>query len=308
MKIKNFEPNKQTINDLTRQFRYTAFNSKNLADSIDILEQMIRDKRCVKFLGLSGALVPAGMRVCIAETIKNRWVDIIVSTGANISHDLAISLGKEDYYQVKPSGVDDSRMRERGISRIYDIVSPDKSSINFEKDIQKILKNIDEGYYSTYELLELIGKQIKDKRSIVSLAARKNVKIIIPAFFDSILGLQLWMHSQERKMSLDERKDLDFLINMNYELKKEKKSTGALILGGGVPKNYILQSVIIPDKPHKYLVQITTDVPQYGGLSGASLEEALSWGKVDKNSRLSAVNCDATIAFPIIVSALKERL
>jgi deoxyhypusine synthase len=241
------------------------------------------------------------------EMVKNKWVDIIVSTGANITHDLAIALGGEEYIQCEPSEVDDKKMREQGISRIYDIISPDKTSIDFEKEIQKILKTIDEGTYSTYELLEKIGKSM-NKNSIAHLAALKGVKIIVPAFFDSILGMQVWMHTQERKITVNERKDLDFLINLNYELKEQKKSTGALILGGGVPKNFILQSVIIPDKPHKYVVQITTDVPQYGGLSGASLEEAISWGKAESKSKLCSVYCDATIALPIIVSALKERL
>ena len=307
MNVKDFIPKRQTVDELVKQLKRTSFNARNLGEAVDIIEEMIRDKSCTKFLGLSGALVPAGMQKCVIEMIKNKWVDIIVSTGANITHDLAIALGGEEYIQCNPSEVDDKKMREQGISRIYDIISPDKTSIKFEKEIQKILKTIDEGSYSTYELMEKIGRAF-DKNSIVRSAVSKNVKIIVPAFFDSILGMQVWMHTQERKIIVDERKDLDFLINLNYELKEQKKSTGALILGGGVPKNFILQSVIIPDKPHKYAVQITTDVPQYGGLSGATLEEAISWGKTDAKSKIHTVYCDATIALPMIVSALKERL
>lgn len=306
--VKDFEVRKQTIDELIKQLRPTAYNARKLAEATDVFEQMVRDENCVKFLGLAGALVPAGMRGCITEMIKNRWIDVIVSTGANITHDLAIALGKESYYQCDPEKTDDKKMRESGISRIYDVVSPDKSSMEFERNIQDIFKKIPEATYASYEFIERIGNEIKDEDSIVMQAAKNKVKIIVPAFFDSILGIQLWMHSQDRKISIDGRKDLDFMIGLNYDLKSQNKSTGALILGGGVPKNYILQSVIIPDKPHKYLVQITTDVPQYGGLSGASLEEALSWGKVDGDSRLAVVNCDVTIALPIIVSALKERL
>jgi deoxyhypusine synthase len=305
--VKNFVPKKQTIDELLKQLKQTSFNARSLGKAVDVLEEMIKDKNCTKFLGLSGALVPAGMQECIMEMIKNRWVDIIVSTGANITHDLAIALGGEEYIQCEPSEVDDKKMREQGISRIYDIISPDKTSIQFEKEIQKILKTIDEGSYSTYELMEKIGKAVNEG-SITSLAASKGVKIIVPAFFDSILGMQVWMHTQERKIIVDERKDLDFLINLNYELKEQKKSTGAFILGGGVPKNFILQSVIIPDKPHKYAVQITTDTAVYGGLSGATLEESISWGKTNEKSKLCTVYCDVTIALPIIVSALKERL
>jgi deoxyhypusine synthase len=307
MNVKGFAPKRQTVDELVKQLKQTSFNARNLGRAVDILEEMIRDKSCTKFLGLSGALVPAGMQECVIEMIKNRWVDIIVSTGANITHDLAIALGGEEYIQCEPSEIDDKKMREQGVSRIYDIISPDKTSVKFEKEIQKILKTIEEGSYPTYELIEKIGRAL-DKNSITQAAAMKGVKIIVPAFFDSILGMQVWMHTQERGIVVDERKDLDFLINLNYELKEENKSTGALILGGGVPKNFILQSVIIPDKPHKYVVQITTDIPQYGGLSGASLEEAISWGKTNSESKLCSVYCDFTIALPIIMSALKERL
>ena len=304
--IKDFTPKKQSIDELVKQLKFTAFNARKLSESVDILEEMIKDKNCVKFLGLSGALVPAGMRKCIVEMIKNKWVDIIVSTGANITHDLAIALGGEQYIQCS-SDIDDSKMREKGVSRIYDIVSPDKSSVKFEEEIQKILKGIGEGKFATYELLEKIGKRIEDKNSIVRSASDNNVKIIIPAFFDSILGFQIWMYSQDHEIIIDERKDLDFLINLHYDLKKNEKHSGVFILGGGVPKNYILQAVIIPNKPHKYVVQVTTDVPHYGGLSGATLDEAKSWGKVDEKSKLCCVYCDATIALPLIVSALKER-
>jgi deoxyhypusine synthase len=308
MDVKDFAPKKQTVDELIKQLNCTSFNARKLAQATDVFESMIKDEDCTKFLGLAGALVPAGMRECITEMIKNKWIDVIVSTGANVTHDLAISLGKEKYYQCEPKEIDDKKMREKSISRIYDIISPDESSVEFEKKIQNILKKIPEGIYASYEIIEKIGSEIKDNNSVVMQAAKNKVKIIVPAFFDSIIGIQLWMHTQDRRISIDERKDLDFLINLNYDLKKKKKNSGALILGGGVPKNFILQSVIVPDKPHKYLVQVTTDIPEYGGLSGASLEEAMSWGKLEPKGKYVMLHCDATIALPIIVSALKERL
>jgi deoxyhypusine synthase len=120
--------------------------------------------------------------------------------------------------------------------------------------------------------------------------------------------MQFWMYAQDHKIKINEMKDLGCMINLNFDLKEQKKNSGVVILGGGVPKNFIFQSVLMADKPHNYVVQITTDVPQWGGLSGATLEEAKSWGKVDKNSKLSVVYCDYSIIFPIIISALKERL
>jgi len=307
-RIKDFEPKKQTINEMIKQMKETAFNARKLADSVDIVEEMIKEDGCVKFLALSGAMVPAGMRKCIVEMIKNGWVDIIVSTGANITHDLSVSLAGEHYIQCDPLSANDSELAKKKISRIYDVLSPDKTFVDFEKNIQKILSEIGEGTYSSYELLEKIGKKIDDKQSIVKAAVDNGVKIIIPAFFDSILGLQVWMFSQDKKFFIDENKDLNYLINLHYKLKEENKNSGVLIIGGGVPKNYTLQAVLIPEKPHRYVVQITTDNPHYGGLSGATLEEAKSWQKVNDESKLATVYCDATIAFPIIVSSLKERL
>lgn len=306
--VKDFVARRQSVDELVRQLKLTSFNARKLAEATDIFEKMVNDSSCTKFLGLAGALVPAGMRGCIVEMIKNGWIDVIVSTGANITHDLAIALGEEAYYQCEPEKVDDKKMRDSGISRIYDIVSPDKSSIEFERKIQEIFKKIPVGNYASYELIEKIGNKIRDENSIVMQAVRNKVKVIVPAFFDSILGIQLWMHTQNRNLTIDGRKDLDFMINLNYQLKDQKKTSGTLILGGGVPKNYILQSVIIADKPHRYAVQITSDVPQFGGLSGATLSEAVSWGKTDEKSECCTVYCDATIALPIIVSALKERL
>jgi len=306
-KVKDFVPKKQSVDELVKQLRQTAFGARKIAEATDIFEQMIKDKGCVKFLGLAGALVPAGMRGCIVELIKSGWVDVIVSTGANITHDIAVGFG-EHYLQCEPDAADDEQLRKKHISRIYDVLSPDKTSETFESGIQRILKDIGEGSFATYELMKEIGDRLSDENSIVRAAAKHNVKIIIPAFFDSILGIQTWMHSQERRLTIDQRKDLDCLINVHYELKSSGGNSGAILLGGGVPKNFILQSVLIPEKPHKYIVQITTDNAVYGGLSGATLSEAISWGKATKESRLCTVYCDATIALPIIVSALKERL
>lgn len=303
----NLKPKKQTIDSLIKQMRLTAFNARRLGEAIEVLEDMIRDKNCFKFLGLSGALVPAGMRLCVVEMIKRRWVDLIVSTGANITHDIAQCFG-ESYSQCDPEKVNDLELRRKGFDRIYDLLSPTETMATMEKNIQAILSEIDDGEYSTFDLIDEIGKRLKDKNSIVRNAYEKKVKIIVPALVDSILGMQVWMNSQTRNLKLNELRDLDYMINLNFDLKKQKKNTGTFVLGGGVAKNFVLQSVLMADKPHKYVVQVTTDTPQYGGLSGATLKEALSWGKVDEKAKLCTVYCDATIALPLIVSGLIERL
>ncbi|MCK4243858.1 deoxyhypusine synthase family protein [Candidatus Bathyarchaeota archaeon] len=306
-KWKNLKIGKQTIDDLIKQMKYTAFNARSLGEAVDIIEKMITDKNCVKFLGLSGALVPSGMRLCIVEMIKRNWIDIIVSTGANITHDIAQCFG-ETYDQIDPEYVDDLELRKKGFDRIYDLVSPVETMETMENNILEILNKIDEKEYSTFELLNEIGKHLNDNQSIVRNAHLNKVKLIVPAFIDSVLGLQVWVNSQTRNLKVNEFKDLGYVVNLNFDLKKKGKNTGCLILGGGVPKNFILQSVLMADKPHKYVVQITTDTPHYGGLSGATLKEALSWGKVDEKSLFTTVYCDTTIALPLIVNSLIERL
>jgi len=303
---KNIKPKKQTVNEIVKQMRSTAFNARKLAEATDIVEEMIKDDSCKRFLGLSGAMVPAGMRMCVVEMIRRRWIDIIVSTGANITHDIAQSYG-EEYIQCDPNEVKDLELRKKGYDRIYDVASRIETMTTMEKYIQKILNNIPDGEYSTFDLLYEIGKRIDDSDSIIKCASINKVKIIVPALIDSILGIQIWMNSQSRYLKIDVTKDLDYVINLNFDLKKEGKKTGAFILGGGVPKNFILQSVLVPDKPHNYVVQVTVDTPQYGGLSGATLEEALSWGKIDEESKICTLYCDATIALPLIVSTLIER-
>jgi deoxyhypusine synthase len=306
MDVKDFQPRKQTANDLVRQMKFTAFNARKVGEAADILEQMIKDKGCVKILGLSGALVPAGMSSCIIDMIKSKWVDIIVSTGSNMTHDIAKSFG-EKFEQIEPEKIDDLELRKKGFDRIYDVVSSTKTMEMMEKNVQKIFKEIKGGEYSTYELMNEIGKRMENKNSIIRNAAENDVKIIVPAFMDSILGIQFWMYSQDHDIKLNDAKDLDYLIKLNFDLKEQNRNTGSLILGGGVPKNFILQSVLVADKPHRYVVQITTERPEFGGLSGATLEEAKSWGKIDEKSKICCVYCDATIIFPIIISALKER-
>ena len=302
--IKPFQPKKQTASLILSQFAAGAFQARKLGEAYEICRKMISDKKCDVILTLSGAIVPAGLRNCITECIKNEWVQAIVSTGANLTHDLANAFGEEYLYW---HGESDIELRKQHSSRIYDIVSPDKSSITFEKEIQKIISGI-KGELTSSEIIYQIGRKIKDKNSIVANAARKNIPIYCPAISDSILGFQIWMQQQDRDLKINEIKDLTRIFDYMYELRSAKKRTGIIILGGGVPKNYAIQAALLPEKPHDYVVQITTDSPHWGGLSGATLEEGISWGKVKERAKTATVYCDATIAFPLIVSALKEEI
>ena len=139
--------------------------------------------------------------------------------------------------------------------------------------------------------------------SIVRQAHLKKVPVFVPALEDSILGIQLWIHSQDRKVKLDPLKDIKQVTDWVYD----HKNRGVISLGGGVPKNFALQSALIPG-PHNYAIQVTLDRPESGGLSGATLEEAISWGKLTRKSKFVCVYSDSTIVFPVIVAAVRERL
>jgi deoxyhypusine synthase len=292
---------KMSVDELVGAFsRSGVFQAGNLAKAVDIYEEMLKKKNSV-MLAFAGAMVPGGMRKVIADLIRDGMVDLIVTTGANITHDLACAFGEK--YYVCGDKVDDEQFRKKGISRIYDVASPDSTSVGFEKGIQKVFSGIKEGYYSTPELLEKIGERIKDKNSIVRQAYLKKMPIFVPALEDSILGIQLWIHSQDRKVKLDPLKDVKQIIDWVYD----HKNRGVIMLGGGVPKNFALQSALIPG-PHNYAIQITLDRPESGGLSGATLEEAISWGKLTRKSKFACVYSDSTIVFPVIVAAVRERL
>lgn len=279
--------------------RCGVFQAGALARATSVWEQALKSRSKI-VLSVAGALVPGGLRQVIAELVRDGYVDVLVTTGANITHDLAICFG-EEYYVY--GGQKDAELRKKSVSRIYDVISPDRSAITFEREIQKIFSQIPEGEYSSPELIWEIGKRIKDEGSIVRQAFLKKIPVYVPALEDSILGIQLWIHSQDRKVKPGPLKDIAQVTDWMYE----NKNRAAIMLGGGVPKNFALQSGLIPG-PYRYAIQITLDRPEGGGLSGATLEEAVSWGKLDEKSKHATVYSDSTICFPLMVAALRTRM
>jgi deoxyhypusine synthase len=270
---------------------------------------MLENKSTV-FLGIAGALVPGGMKKIITDMIRNDMVHVIVTTGANVTHDIIEAFGGEHVRQVPYTS--DSELREKSIDRIYDAFVADESFMKLEDKIQPIFQEIygkhkdsnDVLALSTRQLMSLIGERLEDPDSFVRAAFEKNVPIFVPAFGDSILGLQLWLFSQMKKIYIDDMGDLGEIQRTAWD----SDLAGAIFLGGGVPKNYIFQSRLMSPKTFDYAIQITMDRVETGGLSGASLEEAISWGKVNQESHMITVVSDVTIALPLIYSATLSRL
>jgi deoxyhypusine synthase len=280
----------------------TGFNAKRLAVACEIYKEMIKNENCVKFFGLAGALVPAGMQKVIHDFIEEGFIDILVTTGASLTHDIAETLGFHHLQgEINIKDVNDSELHDQALNRIYDVYLPNKVYEGIEDYVSQL--KIPNNDMSVSSFLKYLGDNLpKDNNSILKICAEKNVPIFCPAFTDSGLALQLGFHHQN--LNLNHFKDMLNMVNLAWDAKQ----AGVCIVGGGVPKNFILQSLQFCPNSAQYAIQITMDRPEQGGLSGATLHEAISWGKVHQNARFSTVISDATIALPVMLWFLKKSL
>lgn len=299
----------KTLLDLVEGFKYTSFQSRNIFKCFEVFRRMLRDPYCIIFMGLSGAMIPGGMRKVIRDMIELKLIDVLVSTGANIFHDIFESFGFRHY--VGSEEGDDELLRRHRIVRVYDSLIDDDEINKVIYLLSKIPKELKEKIVSSRYYLEVLGKQLDDEESILKTASKYGVPIFVPALSDSSIGIGLtFLHVQNRRgvnrVIIDQIRD-SFEI---AQLKRMAKITGAIYIGGGVPKNYIQQLgpvselIFHKESGHRYAFQITTDDPKWGGLSGCTFEEAKSWGKIEKESSYAAVYIDATIALPLLVGAL----
>jgi deoxyhypusine synthase len=283
-----------------------VFGGGSIGKAFEILKNAKLDGAKI-FMSLAGAMVPGGMRKVITDAMKNGLIDMLVTTGANITHDLIEAFGNPHITNVPHKN--DLELRDKGIDRIYDSFVPAEGFPTLEDNMQKLVMDyFDEHnengvlHTSSSEFLKWLGPKIDDPDSIVRVAYEYNIPIHVPVIADSVLGLQIWLKSQFHKIIFDEMRDLTLIQDFYAETEK----SCAFIIGGGVPKNYMLQSSLMSAKDYLYGVAITMDRIETGGLSGATLEEAVSWGKITWEAPKVTVYCDATIALPLIVSAWLE--
>jgi deoxyhypusine synthase len=263
---------------------------------------MLVSEKTTKFFGLAGAMTPAGMRIIIADLIRDGHIDVLVTTGANMVHDTVEALGLHHYKDTDCSN--DIQLRHEYINRIYDVYLPDQHFADLEEFLQRVYAGLPEEKLSIRQVLTEIGNNLDDDSSILKTAAELEVPIYCPALQDSVMGLQAWLYKEGNPLHVDAFADMHEYMEICYEA----ESAGVLLLGGGVPKNYILQSMLVTPKSFDYAIQLTMDSPETGGLSGATLDEAKSWGKVGENAKSVTVYADATITLPIIVAAVRTRL
>jgi len=294
-----------SVNQLVNEMRGAGvLGAGKIGEATELITEMFRDPDYTVFLTLAGPLVPAGLRRVISCLIEDEYVNAVVTTGANMVHDMVEALGFR--HIVGTFGAEDKKLKAQNIGRIGDIYIEQEAFQRLEKWLFKALEAMPEQkrrHTSAAELFKEIGKRIEDKGSILAVAAKKSVPIICPALADSIAGFQLWVFAQDKTMQIDPLLDTNTLMEKVYEAKK----VGVIILGGGFPKHFALFANTFREGVDA-AVQITMDRPEPGGLSGASLEEAISWGKVKPKGRAVTVICDVTIAFPLIIAAVLENL
>ncbi len=286
-----------------------GFVAKKVGLGVEILEKMVKDGECVKFLSFPACLVSTGCRGIIKDLVKNCMVDVVVTTCGTLDHDLARIWC--DYYHGSFEA-DDRELHRKGINREGNIFIPNESyGVVLEEKMQPILGKIyEEGKdWSTPELVWKFGEAIKDEEkaesSIVYWAWKNRIPVFVPGPTDGAWGYQVWLFWQDghRDFNVNLMKDEQQISRIIYDAKK----TGALMLGGGISKHHTIWWNQFREGLD-YAVYVTTAPEWDGSLSGARIREAVSWGKVRENAKFVTIEGDATVMLPLLIKSLIERV
>ena len=294
--------------DLLARMERISFQGRNLATARRIWERMLASD-CTVFLGAAGALSAGGLRLIIAHLIEHRYVDCLVSTGANLYHDLHETRGRRHY--IGSPRENDALLQDEAIDRVYDTYASEAEFVENDDWIAAFALTLERRPYTSREFLYQLGRHLWEetgREGILTAAYRAAVPIFCPAIADSSIGMGL---SQARHRDpLAGQVDVigDIIESANIVIRRPR--TASVVLGGGTPKNFINQASVQAEffdprvGGHRFAIQIVTDVPHFGGASGSSLEEAQSWGKLATDAEQVTVHADVTLALPLLVSAL----
>ena len=306
----------KSIQQLMESFQNASIQARKVGAVGKIFERMLTDsERPTILLGLAGPLIAAGLRKVIRDMIEYGLVDVIVSTGAILYQDYYQAQGYA-HYKGKPEA-DDARLRDLLVDRIYDTYVDEEKFNVLDAEIGYFADQMDPGEYSSRTFLQELSQNITDPNSILAAAYRKGVPVFSPAINDSSIGIGLTEHYH--RLRLQNKKGIVInSIRDNYELTQivvKSKRTAAFYVAGGVPKNFINDSIVMAyifgrdTGGHKYAVQMTTDSPHWGGLSGSTLDEATSWGKVNREASTAMAFVEPSVSLPLVVGyALQKKL
>ena len=308
--IKHIDIKRHNVVSLVDSMEHMAFSARELNRAARIYDMMLKDKECGVILTLAGSLFSAGLKKVVYDMITNDMVDAIVSTGAiMIDQDFFEALGFKHYLGTPFSN--DNELRDLAIDRIYDTFIDEDELRICDETCKKICDSLEPRPYSSREFIWEMGKYLdnnggpKVEDSVIYAAYKKNVPIFVPAFSDCSAGFGFIVHQTEnpsRHVSIDSAKDFLELT----KIKINCKETGIFMIGGGVPKNFTQDIVVAADilegnaEMHKYAIQITVADQRDGALSGSTLKEASSWGKVETTFE-QMVYSEATIGMPLII-------
>src|SRR6478672_2484945 len=294
--------------DLLERMERISFQGRNLATARRIWEKMLGDD-CTIFLGMAGALSAGGLRLIVSHLIAGRYIDCLVSTGANLYHDLHETRGRHHY--LGSPREDDAALQAEHIDRVYDTYAREDEFCENDEWIAAFALTLERRPYTAREFLYKLGEHLwkeTGQDGILTAAFKANVPIFCPAIADSSIGMGLSQARHRDRGAGHVDVIADILESANIVIRHPR--TASVVLGGGTPKNFInqasVQAEFYDDRVggHRYALQIVTDVPHFGGASGSSLEEARSWGKLATDAEQVTVQADATIALPLLASAL----
>lgn len=297
---------KMTLGELAKEFKNAGvLGAGRFGRAVSIVSNLFQSSQYLVFLSLAGPLVPAGLRNIIADLIRTKRINIIVSSGANIVHDILEAIGG---HHIQGSlEANDQALYEQQLGRAGDVYVETEGFEKLEDFIQNILNNLPEDRRKTglspSELLAEIGNRLNNQQSILYQAYHQKVPIFCPGLLDSMLGLHLAIFRQLKSFHLDGLKDMKIL----YDHVNEAEKVGAIILGGGLPKHFTLGANILRGGLDS-AVQITTARDEDGSLSGAKLKEGISWGKVKSTATFETIIGDATLLFPLLIGAVLDNL
>jgi deoxyhypusine synthase len=302
------------LGELLDQFRSSSIQARNLGRCLEVWENALRDrKRPTIFLGLAGPLIAAGLRKVLRDLVDWGLVDVVVSTGAVLYQDLYQSVGGRHWMGTPDA--DDLRLRDLYLDRIYDTYVDELKFEDTDRTIGRITAEFPPRPASSREFLQFLGSRFSDPESILATAARRGVPVFSPALIDSSIGIGLTLHYQTHRRHKN-RFMLD-AVRDNYELVQilgQSPRTAAIYIGGGTPKNWINDGIVMANyafgregEGHFYALQLTTDVPNWGGLSGSTLEEAQSWGKISRTATRAVAHIEASVSLPLLAGALWDR-
>ena len=297
-----------TAEEILERMSRISFQGRNLATAHSVWRKMLGDELVI-FLGVAGALSAGGLRLVIAHLIEQRYVDCVVSTGANLYHDLHETRGRRHF--LGSPATDDEALQAAHIDRVYDTLVDEDQFIENDEWIASFAAELEPRPHTSREFLYRLGGRLWEETGgagILTAAYRARVPIFCPAIADSSIGMGL----SQARLQVPASGQVDVIgdIAESTNIVLHRRATASVVLGGGTPKNFINQASVqaefiqVGGEGHRYALQIITDVPHFGGASGSTLDEAKSWGKLSVDADSVTVHADATLALPLLVTAL----